>query len=748
MFTFGCQALPFVAVAPDAAEPVRFAADELRRYLALLLGAPLPAEGRAGAPRIELGVVPDAALGDEGYDLVSDGPVFRLVAGGPAGAVYGAYEFLRRYGGCQFSGLGPEGEHVPRRERVEIPEGRLRRKPQLWYRGLQAYGRTPANPDLDIQRFDWMAKNGMNYVMVTPVPDVPDYRGERSVDPHTGRAIDPAPADRYTNGWFREHWLPEIRKRGLKVDMNHHNLFYWLPPDVYFRDHPEWYALVNGERTRQAGQLCLCTSNADAVATLIENVKAYLRANPEVKLVGVIPEDGGGYCLCDACRREDASPDDVFRIGGPLRVRDSEAENPSIVRRYARLVNRVAAAVRDEFPDVRIGSAHYASLVFAPRGIRLEPNVVPWIAMYWRCGAHALTDARCPTNDFFLYELKKWIRAHGGQVILYEYYMGMSAQISAPYPMADVICREWPALKAMGIGGATVQSGSGSHNTYALNYLAFARHGWDDAVDYGRLRDDFLLGLYGSCAAAVRPIYDQLTEGRKRGPAAPDGADGPTCLFPDAGNMTTLVGAAGFDPIKRCLAAAHAQAASARESLQVRRLADAVRYWQALYEAAPLRAEIGRLEERIERLASAAWVRLDEGVNGIEALERAGWMNTGGCTAARWMNEMRAKSSIRALLGSDKIVFQAVASGPATVTVTRDGVREQPAVLAAGRVFRAYAKTTLRIEVDPTSAVSLSINGVACEEAVRCHRKRVTLDLDWRAHPTQPGRRKVFCTVR
>ena len=756
MFKFSRTQTPVVAVAGNAPGPVRFAADELCRYLALILGVPAVSQSDGPAPRIELSVADDRDLAEEAYDLISENTMFRLVGGGPAGVVYGAYEFLRRYCGCQFSGLGPEGEHVPCLEQVEIPAGRVRRTPKLWYRGLQAHGRTDSNPELDIQRFDWMAKNGMNYVMITPVPDVPAFKGETTFDPQTGRVINPVPAGRYTNRWFRENWLPEIRKRGLKVDMNHHNLFFWLPPDVYFKDHPEWYAMVNGERVRKAHQLCICTSNDEAVETLIANVKAYLRENPEVKIVGVIPEDGSGYCMCDACRQQDESPEDVFRIGGRMRVRDSEAENPSIIRRYVRLVNRVACAVREEFPDVKIGSAHYSSLVFAPRGVKLESNVVPWIAMYWRCGAHTLTDTNCLVNDSYLYELRKWVDLHGGKIILYEYYMGMSAQVAAPYPMDDLICKEWPELKKMGIDGATVQSMTANHNTYALNYLAFARSGWDDAVDCGRLREDFLLGMYGSCAAAVRPIYDQLEKGRKHARAPyrslevltglPENKTG--CVFPDARlSVPDLVGKPGFQPIFSCIERALAAATSERETLQLRRLRDAARYWQTLYDVAPMLKEIEDAEIRIGCLAAKAWMRLEEGLGDIDALQRSGWMNVDGRDGRWWLKMVRPKSSMRAFVESDRIIFQALAGGPATVVVTRDGIREEPENLSVGQIFNAWARERMRIEIDNTPSVALSINGnVLNGERLVCHKKRVTIDVEWREDPNRKGRKKVFCT--
>lgn len=62
--------------------------------------------------------------------------------------------------------------------------------------------------------------------------------------------------------WYK---LDEIEDWGLFV----HTFHRLVPPDVYFKDHPEYYSLVNGRRLRDA-QLCL--SNPELIDLLIENL--------------------------------------------------------------------------------------------------------------------------------------------------------------------------------------------------------------------------------------------------------------------------------------------------------------------------------------------------------------------------------------------------------------------------------------------------------------------------------------------
>ncbi len=126
---------PAIEVVAPASAPMQFAASELARYLGRILDAPVavgaPAAGNQ--PRIVIEKVADPApLGDERYTILAEGATLHIRGGGDLGVVFGVYEFLRRYGGCRFSGLGPDGELVPRTERVTATGLPLSRKPLLW----------------------------------------------------------------------------------------------------------------------------------------------------------------------------------------------------------------------------------------------------------------------------------------------------------------------------------------------------------------------------------------------------------------------------------------------------------------------------------------------------------------------------------------------------------------------------------------------------------------------------------------
>ncbi len=630
---------PQIVSDPAAPAPVRFAAAELARYLGLAFGGEIPvaAAPAADAPVIQVACVPDETLTDEGYILAAEtAGKFSIRGGGPAGAVYGVYEFLRRYAGCRFSGYAPDGEHVPRLERLAIPMGAVRMRPELWYRGLQ-FSTSPSELEWILKRVDWMAKNGMNYVLIHLQPELP-LDDVATFDPETGRVV-ARNENRFTNTWFRRHMLPAIMQRGLKVDMNHHNLFYWLPPEKYFAEHPEWYAQgADGARSRMPAQLCLCTSNRAVVAELIKNVLQYLRENPETRIVGVIPEDGIGMCRCPACRRLDADPGDADK---PFNShRQPEAENRGKSRRYALLLNEVARAVGREFPGVKVGGAAYVDLQWPPRGVQYEKNIVIWMAIYWRCAVHELAPDACRMNRFFLDILDQWRRTQPCELILYEYYMGMNAQKGLPYPMADVIIREWPRLKKMGIGGATVQSREGDHQVYALNYQAFARMGWAARVDYPALRDEFLAGMFGSLADAVRPVYEHFDRRVKSVEA--QGSDSPFlqpvppaigCYLPNSRNIAFLLEGLDVPAALARIENAMRQASLAREQRQAEDFLNALRYWNMAVELCRAAQAVDAAEARgdaaaAQNLAGRTLAQWEPELRRVAGLPVRGWIRT------------------------------------------------------------------------------------------------------------------------
>ena len=75
-----------------------------------------------------------------------------------------------------------------------------------------------------------------------------------------------------------------------------------LPPEKYYAQHPEYYAMVKGRRV--ATQPCL--SNPQVLEIVCDELSRRIAANPEAKYWSVSANDNYGYCTCPECAKIDA----------------------------------------------------------------------------------------------------------------------------------------------------------------------------------------------------------------------------------------------------------------------------------------------------------------------------------------------------------------------------------------------------------------------------------------------------------
>lgn len=113
-----------------------------------------------------------------------------------------------------------------------------------------------------------------------------------------------------------------------------------------------------------------CYSSPETARIAVENIRAWLRKNPDRKSTTLGVNDLGGYCECETCRTMDADAEkSIF---------SNDRENHSAS--YYTFVNRVAAALADEFPDLRIGILAYVDTIMPPK-FEVARNVVPMMTL-------------------------------------------------------------------------------------------------------------------------------------------------------------------------------------------------------------------------------------------------------------------------------------------------------------------------------------------------------------------------------
>ncbi len=178
-------------------------------------------------------------LGKDGFVIRTDSLRLIISGGGGKGTLYGVYTFLEKYLGCRM--YSPKVKIIPRLEKIVLGTINDKQIPVIRFRD------THYRVSWDPEYTDWHKLNH-------------DERGNR-------------PA-----------W-------GMFV----HTFNSLVPPEVYFRDHPEYYALRDGKRIPT--QLCL--SNPDVLKITIQNLRKKIAANPDALYWSVSQNDNRQYCMCE-----------------------------------------------------------------------------------------------------------------------------------------------------------------------------------------------------------------------------------------------------------------------------------------------------------------------------------------------------------------------------------------------------------------------------------------------------------------
>ena len=253
-----------------------------------------------------------------------------------------------------------------------------------------------------------------------------------------------------------------------------------LIPTEHFKEHPEWFALINGKRN--PGNLC--PTNAEVQRRAGERVLEWQRRK-KLRLVCVSPSDHAGLCECENCRK----------------LKDYE--------QILLLANAAAHAMRKEFPDAYVtfyanyNSFHKPDQLY-PR-FKPEPNVMPWVAYRFPDWARPM---QAPTNRRMQKALSYWGR-QGNPLGLYTYGGAYSRTYA---PVVHCLIRDIPYLRKQGVifvydGGAGYEPRWALHG---LNHYVQNRLLWRPDADPHAMLEEYCRLFFGPAAGTMRAFYGLL----------------------------------------------------------------------------------------------------------------------------------------------------------------------------------------------------------------------------------------------
>ena len=446
-----------IVIGTDASPSERHAAEELQNFFEQISGARLPVSTHAG-PRMVL--VGDSAplralkldisfrdLGPEGFVLKTAGPHLVIAGGRLRGSMYGVYTFLEKLG-CRW--FAPGVSRIPRMGTVAVPPIDETQKPAFEYR--EPFFSEAANRD-------WAARNKINGVLM-------------KLDAATGGKI---------------QYYPFV-----------HSFNTLVPPDRYFREHPEYFSLIDGKRRAERSQLCL--TNPDVLRVGVESVERWIGEHPDATIFSVSQNDWMGWCECDNCRRVEQEEGGTH--SGPL----------------LRYVNALAAEIEKKHPGKLIDTLAYQYTEDPPAKVRPRANVRIRLCPIGVCEAHPY--GQCPYSAYFMKNLNAWSKITGKLYIWH--YNTNFAHYLLPFPDFDELAADIPMYKDHGVVGlfleGSVTAGGGAENAELRSYI-MAKLLWDPRTDVKAAIDEFHQAFYGQAAPPMLQYFEWMHRQVRRPPA-------------------------------------------------------------------------------------------------------------------------------------------------------------------------------------------------------------------------------------
>ena len=460
-----------IVISTEASLSEKHGASELQKFLKEISGAELPIVTDDKAMSRHEIILGDNAhlrklnvkidfekLGSEGFTIRTMGRHLIIAGGRARGTMYGVYTFLEDHLGCrwfvpdagnedhqQSEALGKAGydvvipgiRYIPRLKRIEIGEINDTQAPAFEYRGTFPY-----------RNIDWNVRHKFN------------------------------------GGNFH---IPES-KGGYIYIVGGHSFYRLLPPEKYFKDHPEYFSEINGRRTAEKAQLCL--SNPEVVKIVTENLKRLIREKPKYNAYHVSQMDWANYCQCPKCQAIDE------REGSPM---------GSILS----FVNKVAEGIEPEFPDKYVETFSYSYSQKPPRTIRPRKNVIVMLAPIQACYSHPI--AVCDGNLATKQDIEGWAKLIGpGTGKLYVHMYNGNAYGFLPQPSFNAMQPNVQFLRDNNVSGIFGFGVTILPEQQLRSYI-LAKLYWNPDVDVEKVTNEFLTAVYGKAAPLIGQ-YRQLLE--------------------------------------------------------------------------------------------------------------------------------------------------------------------------------------------------------------------------------------------
>lgn len=513
-FVIGCQekevtivgekSAAQIVVEEGALESTKLAAREFAEYVGKATGKTLPVVSKASGncAAVIIGTIDTlenipagvrekllSMKQEEASWIGVDGGKLWIVGKCETAELYATYHFLESKLGVrwfQAATKEDDGEYVPRTNRLAFAQFSLYREPAFAIRRLDGTG-----------------------VAISPIPEAGmacAVRNGYQVKPLYGQRVNYAE----TNTPLYKFFAPRNNRKHRSLGGGHLTFVTPMPGHKAFKEHPEWFALVDGKRVQGATHMeQYCLSNPEVRQNVVNYILRQLDStNGEGQyLFGQIDSPHGG-CECEKCRALDG-PDENPAGGRPSRT-----------TRFVKTINAIAAKVWEKYPAADLRMWAYLDYRELPQGVKPDARFKLYFCPHGRCYGHTLDDPKCDRNVKMYKLLMEW-RKLLKDVYIYDYLTCTPMQYTCNESQEAHDIAMYAKLGLIGWKNEAAFTGSkfvGSGNVAVKRerfpsvwqWLYVSGHLlWDPTLDVEALLDDAESKYYGAAYPAMRK-YQKL----------------------------------------------------------------------------------------------------------------------------------------------------------------------------------------------------------------------------------------------
>jgi hypothetical protein len=269
-----------------------------------------------------------------------------------------------------------------------------------------------------------------------------------------------------------------------------HTFYQLVDPKIYYNTHPEYFALSNGVRIGNVGQLCL--SNSSVVDIAVDSVLSWFKEDPRIQSVGVVQNDCAGFCECDNCRA----------------IEEETGSHSGLLIDFC---NKIANKVKEIYPDRFVHTIAYTYSLDPPINVEPAENLIVVLCdMYPTC-ADQKTIGDDPLTVPFLNALKGWLNITK-HVMVWHYCVDF-VHFLLPFPNFKSLYSDSQLYKKLGVEGLFFQASTqlgvyGEFEEFRNWFLDKIL--WNPSLDYISLASDFIHGYYGPAAEVIEAYFTVL----------------------------------------------------------------------------------------------------------------------------------------------------------------------------------------------------------------------------------------------